>query len=85
MYIKCLNPDCGVAFTHTEGRLIRFSRPKFDNSLPTKRVLVEHYWLCGKCSKVYVFEYDRETGMRIKPRPAEAVQNELSPLASTAW
>ena len=84
MFTGCLNPDCGVPFAYTEGRLIRFSRPQFENSLPTSRVIVEHYWLCGKCSKVYVFDYDRETGMRIKPRPAEAQQQEPLPLAASA-
>ena len=71
MFIRCLNPDCGLPFDHRKGRLIRFCRPAFENGLPTNQKIVEHYWLCEKCSKRYVFDYGRENGMGIKPRAAE--------------
>lgn len=29
---------------------------------------IEHFWLCGSCSKLYVFEYKVGTGMKIKLR-----------------
>lgn len=32
---------------------------------------IEHFWLCGSCSKLYVFEYKVGTGMTIKLRVRE--------------
>jgi hypothetical protein len=80
MFAKCLNPDCGLPFDYREGRLIRFCSPG-----PMSHVehnYVEHFWLCGKCSELYVFAYERGAGMKIRLRVPES--QETAPRTSAA-
>jgi hypothetical protein len=42
-----------------------------DGQSLANRQRIEHFWLCGSCSKLYVFEYKVGTGMKIKPRVRE--------------
>jgi hypothetical protein len=67
MIMKCCNPMCEVPFDYREGRLIRFSRPLNGESSESQR-LIQHFWLCGKCTGLYVFEYESGINVRIKPR-----------------
>jgi len=71
MFARCLNPDCGVPFNYREGRLIRYCKPPLDGQFPADYHCVEHFWLCGSCSELYVFEYERGAGMKIRLRPRE--------------
>ena len=68
MFAKCSNPDCVAPFDYREGRLIRFCKSPSDGQFPVDDHCVEHFWLCGRCSELYVFEYEREVGMKIKLR-----------------
>lgn len=71
MFANCSNPQCGVPFDYREGRLVRFSKAIVDGQIRANRQRVEHFWLCGSCSELFVLEYDRTAGMRIKPRMSE--------------
>jgi hypothetical protein len=68
MFAKCSNSDCGVPFDYREGQLIRYCKPPLDGQFSTDYPCVEHFWLCGSCSKLYVFENERGSDIKIKPR-----------------
>ncbi len=71
MIMKCCNPRCEAPFNYREGRLIRFSS-KLTNGKPSENhPLIQHFWLCGKCAGLYVFEYESGMSVRIKPRRQE--------------
>ena len=84
MLAKCCNPECEAPFDHREGRLIRFSMmlSNFENS--ENRRLIEHFWLCGKCSGFYLFEYEPGVRVKIKPRHQESTEDNLSYFVSAA-
>jgi hypothetical protein len=71
MFAKCSNPQCGAPFDYREGQLIRFSKSALDDQSSTDQHRVEHFWLCGSCSKLYEFEYNVGAGMKIKLRVKE--------------
>jgi hypothetical protein len=71
MFAKCSNPQCGTPFDHREGQLIRSSASPLDGQSVADQHRVEHFWLCGSCSKLYVFEYKLGTCMKIRPRVRE--------------
>jgi len=68
MCATCSNPDCGVPFDYREGRLVRFCKPLLDGRSLVDESRVEHFWLCGTCSELYIFKYERWVGMTIRPR-----------------
>jgi hypothetical protein len=68
MFEKCSNSDCGASFDYREGQLVRLCKSSLDNPSPPDQHRVEHFWLCGICSKLYVFEHKRGVGMKIKLR-----------------
>jgi hypothetical protein len=84
MFMRCLNPDCGAPFDYREGRLIRFSKPPLDDQLAIDQHRVEHYWLCGKCSNLYHFEYQPGAGMKIKLRVRETQETASRHLVAVA-
>jgi hypothetical protein len=79
MFAKCSNLNCGVPFDYREGRLIRFCKSPLNSEPPIDLRCIEHFWLCGKCSELYVFECERGVGMKIKPRVRE--QHEMAVLS----
>ena len=81
MFERCLNPDCGLPFDYREGRLIRV--PPAGPKSPSERSIIEHFWLCGKCSERYVFPHEREAGMKIKLRVEEPQETAVRALAAT--
>ena len=74
MFARCSNPNCGVPFDYREGRLIRCCKPPLDGQFPADHHCVEHFWLCRSCSELYVFEYERGAGVKIKLRARELRQ-----------
>jgi hypothetical protein len=84
MSIKCCNPICEAPFNYREGRLIRFSRALPDGQPAGNHTLIEHYWLCGKCAGLYVFEYEPGMSVKIKPRDQELSEGNRSYLISAA-
>ena len=78
MFAKCSNSQCGAPFDYREGQLIRFCKSPLDEQTPADQHRVEHFWLCGSCSKFYVFEYKLGAGVKIKLRVAELQEEEVA-------
>lgn len=72
MFEKCANPDCDRPFDFREGQLVRFRRSASNVRCAANRcvVEVEHFWLCGRCSELYVLERKSES-IAMKPRADE--------------
>ena len=58
MITKCFNPACQTPFDHRAGRLVRFSRKTSNNNYEECRQYIEHFWLCGTCTDLFIFECD---------------------------
>jgi len=84
MFAKCCNSDCRKPFDHREGRLVRFSKSSAQGEPAENQRSIEHYWLCGRCAELFVFEYDSEMNVRIKPRDRETHKTILFRSASAA-
>jgi len=84
MLIKCCNPMCEAPFDHREGRLIRFCRTPAHGKPSEKQSLIQHFWLCGKCAGLYVFEYELGISVKITPRREESTEITLSYFVSAA-
>ena len=84
MLVKCCNPECEAPFDYREGRLVRFS-PDAASGKPAQRdPLIQHFWLCGKCAGLYVFEYESGFTVRIKLRHQELSKENLSHFVTAA-
>jgi hypothetical protein len=81
MFERCFNPDCRLPFNYREGRLIRFCPT--DSGSRAEHPGVEHFWLCGKCSKRYVFVH-QGAGVKIKLRVEESQETAVRTSAATA-
>lgn len=84
MFMKCCNPECEEPFDYREGRLIRFSRTLSNGNPAENQRLIQHFWLCGKCSGLYVFECESGMAVKIKPRDQELSEENLSHFVSAA-
>ena len=82
MFERCFNPDCRLPFNYREGRLIRFC--PIDSGSRAEHPGVEHFWLCGKCSKRYVFVHQGGAGVKIKFRVEESQETAVRTSAATA-
>ena len=71
MFARCSNSDCGAPFDYREGQLVRSCEAELDGLSPVDQHRVEHFWLCGSCSKLFVFEYELGAGMKIRFRVKE--------------
>jgi hypothetical protein len=69
MVSNCANPECAKPLHYLrEGRIFVFNVQ--DSSVETfgeKQTHLEHYWLCGACSPVFVVEHQSD-GIRLVPR-----------------
>ena len=77
MLVKCCNPKCEAPFDYREGRLVRFPGNPGNGGPVENYLLIRHFWLCGKCSGLYVFEYEAETTVKIKLRDQELSKEKL--------
>jgi hypothetical protein len=67
MISKCLNPKCNHELNYLRsGRVIRAVRQAGDTTQ------IEHYWLCGDCSKLYDFSFLPDGTVTASFRPGEA-------------
>jgi hypothetical protein len=82
--MKCCNPKCEAPFDYREGRLIRFSRKAINGKPSGNQSLIEHFWLCGKCSQIFVFECKSGKSLEIKMRNQESAGENLSHFVSAA-
>jgi hypothetical protein len=71
MFAKCSNPQCRAPFDYREGQLIRLCNSPLADPSPADQNHVEHFWLRGSCSRLYVSEYRLGEGMKIKLRVRE--------------
>jgi hypothetical protein len=84
MFANCSNPDCRAPFDYREGRLIPVRKPALNGQTPAGHHGIEHFWLCGKCSGVYVFEHHPGVRMKIKSRVTELRENTALALVTAA-
>jgi len=77
MVEKCANRDCSETFDYRQGRL--YCRPVQlpDGSPLVNSHGVEHYWLCGSCSKSHTFEHRAGFGVVVTPRPKPSIGSQL--------
>jgi hypothetical protein len=78
MIRKCCNPACEVPFDHRQGRLVRFSSKPANDKPAEKYSSIQHFWLCGKCADLFVFESESGITLKIKPRHQELSRENLS-------
>lgn len=63
MISTCANPDCQAAFEYHEGQLFRFHKAYPAGGKPPNTHAVQHFWLCGCCSKEYTLAYEDGRGV----------------------
>lgn len=66
MSIRCCNPKCNAPFDYRQGRLIRISRPASGGNINLKPI--EHVWICGRCSCLFVLEHTEGARVNLRPR-----------------
>jgi len=65
MVNQCANPQCKRELHYfDEGRIYLF-----DLSTPIGTKPIEHFWLCGTCSRTMVLIWRNESGVQITLRP----------------
>jgi hypothetical protein len=84
MLTKCCHPECHAPFDFREGRLIRFSRGISNGQSAESQRLIEHFWLCGKCAEIFVFECESGMCVKIKSRAQELSEEHLPHFISAA-
>ena len=92
LHPKCSNPSCAASFDWLAGgRLFRFRRERGENHSPDglrERMgtnhIVEHFWLCEKCSQIFTLEYKQGEGVLIRLLWPElpAAEHEMHQLVS---
>jgi hypothetical protein len=52
MLSSCLNPGCKARFRYLyDGRIFTMERLVTSPDGPNSERIIEHFWLCGRCSK----------------------------------
>jgi len=74
MIKKCCNPECDAPFDYREGRLVRISRSSSSGTSAENRFTIEHFWLCGNCTEVFVLDHDSEMKVKMKPRDKKLLE-----------
>jgi hypothetical protein len=63
----CYNRECQKELLYLrDGRVVRIVHGDGDDARP------EHFWLCGRCSRMYefVFASDGSVGLKLRGRPS---------------
>jgi hypothetical protein len=75
MISECLNPACRRKLLYLRnGRVIRMVRGD------QERVVVEHFWLCGDCYRIYDFLIGPDGVVSLARRPEPVAATEPSVL-----
>ncbi len=73
MLAKCANPECPTPFHYLrEGKVFRVdfeTAPMLVNGRRPRRI--EHFWLCGPCSKHLTLTYRKDQGVLLIPLVGE--------------
>ena len=65
MLKNCANPQCGKPLHYLrEGRIFVFDAVGTEDGDARKAHRMEHFWLCGECSKMLMLE-QTQTGVRV--------------------
>lgn len=70
MLNHCANPNCKKPLHYLrDGKVFLFSRKNSSkqNSKPPFQLL-EHYWLCGKCTREWTLTMDGEQGVQLSEK-----------------
>ena len=83
MLSKCANPECEMPFDYRQGRFFRFHKEQNAGEAPVNHHSVQHFWLCGACTKNYTLAYRRSEGvvMQIRAREPEVEPERAEPMA----
>jgi len=75
MLSKCANPACSKPLLYLrEGKIFRMEQlpgpqPAGQTGDPPRNShRTEHFWLCGSCSAKMTLVYDKEHGVRLRPK-----------------
>ncbi|HVJ06874.1 MAG TPA: hypothetical protein VM554_00670 [Acidisarcina sp.] len=72
MISNCANPKCSKPLLYLrEGRIFVFDMPVPQSAGTTSgrgAYRLEHFWLCGECSKTLVLQQMGDKGIRLVPR-----------------
>jgi len=83
MISRCANPVCQIAFDYHQGQFFRFHKAHAPDQQPPNTHSVQHFWLCGKCSRIYTLVYVEERGVLLQARSAVAAsENECRSVAA---
>lgn len=73
MVNQCANPECGKPLHYLrEGRVYVFDVTRYVSAPAEKARRMEHFWLCGACSDIYLLEQTAKEGVRVSRRQAPA-------------
>lgn len=76
MISRCANPACHIALDYLQGQFFRFHKAHAPDEKPPNTHSVQHFWLCGKCSRVHTLVYEEERGVLLCDRSTLAVCEE---------
>lgn len=68
MLDKCANSECSMPFDYKQGRYFCFRRVCAVNETPANMHSVQHFWLCGRCSRTHTLQYHKDHRAAIRPR-----------------
>jgi hypothetical protein len=77
MVSKCANPDCSTPFHYLrEGKVFRIEMEEISADALKPFVVgakkaarkVEHFWLCGPCSRTMKLIWDKDHQMTVVPK-----------------
>ncbi|HTW44178.1 MAG TPA: hypothetical protein VMD58_01415 [Acidobacteriaceae bacterium] len=81
MVKHCANPNCGKPLRYLrEGRIFVFETKENDNGESIRRM--EHFWLCGTCSKTLRLEMTNQGVQTVLKREVRTTTPIQHPLAS---
>lgn len=84
MITNCCNSDCSAPFDFRQGRIVRICKALPSECNSNMEHPIEHFWLCGKCSEIYVFEYESRLNLKLKSANEAASQKKTPEFASAA-
>jgi hypothetical protein len=84
MITNCCNSDCRAPFDFRQGRIVRICKALPADCSSEIEHPIEHFWLCGNCSELYVFEFESKLTLKPKRHPDAATREKTPHFASAA-
>ena len=73
MLDHCANPQCAKPLRYLrEGRIFVFDSLSTTSDGAKRPHRLEHYWLCGECSRTLLLEKTPQEGVRLGIKPDQA-------------